>query len=145
MRLEYDDVTRQYIKACDVPLRRRGSRKGCNGRVLILSDIPFEITPSAVKAGVDAGGRLRLLDVREPAEHAVARIDGAQLIPMRAIPQNLQELEDDDAPLIVFCHHGVRSLSVVEWLRRRGMENCQSMAGGIDRWSIDIDPAVPRY
>jgi len=45
----------------------------------------------------------------------------------------------------VFCHHGVRSLSVVDWLRRQGVENCQSMAGGIDRWSLEIDPAVRRY
>ena len=88
---------------------------------------------------------MRLIDVREPGEYALARIDGAELIPMRAMPQHLSDLEESDDLLIVFCHHGVRSLSVVEWLRRQGVERCQSMSGGIDLWSRAIDPAVPRY
>jgi len=86
-----------------------------------------------------------MIDVREPAEHALCRIEGAELIPMRSIPEHLNDLDDDGPPLIVFCHHGVRSLSVVDWLRRQGVENCQSMAGGIDAWSTIIDPMVPRY
>ena len=49
------------------------------------------------------------------------------------------------APLIVYCHHGVRSLNAVQWLREQGIENCQSMSGGIDRWSCEIDPSVARY
>ncbi len=53
--------------------------------------------------------------------------------------------EDRDEPLILFCHHGVRSLHVAAWLRERGVENAQSMAGGIDQWSREIDPSVPRY
>jgi len=116
-----------------------------DAKVLILTDIPFEITPSAVKASLDAGEPLRLIDVREPAEYGLAKIDGAELIPMRSMPQHLQHLEDTEVRLIVFCHHGIRSLSVVEWLRRQGVENCQSMSGGIDLWSCEIDPAVPRY
>ena len=51
----------------------------------------------------------------------------------------------DESELIVFCHHGVRSLNVVHWLREQGVEACRSMAGGIDRWSLEIDPKVPRY
>jgi len=86
-----------------------------------------------------------LIDVREPAEHAICHIEGAALIPMQYIPTRLNELESDGARIVVFCHHGVRSLSVVDWLRRQGVENCQSMAGGIDLWSLSIDPAVPRY
>jgi rhodanese-related sulfurtransferase len=86
-----------------------------------------------------------LIDVREPAEHAICHIEGAALIPMQYIPTRLNELDDAGARIVVFCHHGVRSLSVVDWLRRQGVENCQSMAGGIDLWSLSIDPAVPRY
>jgi rhodanese-related sulfurtransferase len=114
-------------------------------RVFILPDIPFEIAPSAVKSRLEAGETLRLIDVREPAEYPFAKIEGAELIPMRSMPQVLQDLEESDGCLIVFCHHGVRSLSVVEWLRRQGVENCQSMSGGIDLWSRQIDPTVPRY
>ncbi len=66
---------------------------------------------------------------------------------MRTIPGVLADLQSrsQDAPLIVFCHHGVRSLNVVSWLRQQGLENCQSMSGGIDEWSAEIDPSVPRY
>jgi rhodanese-related sulfurtransferase len=94
---------------------------------------------------MDSGNALRMIDVREPEEHRICRIEGARLIPMRSIPQHLQELDDAGEDIVVFCHHGVRSLSVVEWLRRQGVENCRSMSGGIDSWSLQIDPAVPRY
>jgi rhodanese-related sulfurtransferase len=107
---------------------------------------PLEITPREVKRRVDAGEKLRLIDVREPREFSTARIEGAELIPMREVPAALQSLDDPDgAPLIVICHHGVRSLHVVNWLREQGVAHSQSMAGGIDRWSQEIDPAVPRY
>lgn len=88
-----------------------------------------------------------LIDVREPEEFAITRIEGATLIPMRDIPASLQQLEAkaDDARLIVFCHHGIRSLNVAHWLRERGVAACQSMAGGIDAWSVRVDPSVPRY
>jgi rhodanese-related sulfurtransferase len=77
----------------------------------------------------------------------MARIEGSELIPMRQVPGALQTLEGraDDGSLIVFCHHGVRSLNVVNWLREQGLEACQSMAGGIDEWSLVVDPKVPRY
>ena len=108
---------------------------------------PLEITPQDVKRRLAGGERLTLIDVREPSEFQAAAIPGAELIPMRAIPAQLQRLEAaaDDATLVVFCHHGVRSLNVVNWLREQGVASCQSMAGGIDRWSLEIDPAVPRY
>ncbi len=66
-------------------------------------------------------------------------------MPMRTVPAHLAQLDDDGPRIVVFCHHGVRSLQVVEWLRRQGVENCQSMSGGIDLWSVRIDPGVPRY
>lgn len=111
---------------------------------MIADSLPIEITPAEVSRLLKAQSPLRLIDVREQQEHAICQIEGATLIPMQTIPQHLQEL-DDDSRLIVFCHHGVRSLSVVDWLRRQGVESCQSMAGGIDLWSIEVDPSVPRY
>ncbi len=109
--------------------------------------LPLEVTAAEVKQRLDAGEKLHLIDVREAFEHAAASIDGAELIPMNTVPQRLSDLEGkaDEALLIVFCHHGMRSLSVVDWLRRQGVEECQSMSGGIDRWSLEIDPRVPRY
>lgn len=107
----------------------------------------YEITPLEVKQKIDSGGRVVLVDVREPMEHQICSIGGAHLIPMNTVPAQVQSIEAaaDEALVVVFCHHGVRSLSVVNWLRQQGVENCQSMAGGIDRWSAEIDPGVPRY
>jgi rhodanese-related sulfurtransferase len=109
--------------------------------------LPLEVTPVELKKRLDSGERLHLIDVREPEEHQLAQIDGAELIPMNTVPQRLQELEAraDEGTLIVICHHGVRSLRVVNWLREQGVEACQSMTGGIDRWSLQINPDVARY
>jgi len=109
--------------------------------------LPLEITPQDVQRRLQAGEKLALIDVREPGEFQLARIGGAELIPMRTVPAELSRLDvqADDTPLIVFCHHGVRSLNVVHWLREQGVDACQSMAGGIDRWSLEIDPLVARY
>jgi rhodanese-related sulfurtransferase len=106
---------------------------------------PFEITALEVKRRLDSGEALNLIDVREPEEHRICRIDSATLIPMRQISEQLEHLEEATAPLVLFCHHGVRSLNVVAWLREQGLTDCQSMAGGIDAWSRDVDPGVPRY
>ena len=107
----------------------------------------LEISVREVKQLLDAGKTVHLIDVREPNEFAMCKIEGAALIPMRTIPGELQEIttKADEAPVIVFCHHGMRSLNVVNWLREQGVENCASMAGGIDAWSAMIDPSVPRY
>lgn len=110
-------------------------------------ELAFEVTPEEVEERRKSGENLCLVDVREEQEWNICRIEGANLVPMNTVPSRLQELEAqaDSTPLIVYCHHGVRSLNVVHWLRRNGVENCQSMAGGIDRWSVRIDPALPRY
>lgn len=112
-----------------------------------MTDLAFEVTPADVRRRLDAGESLHLIDVRQPEEFAIARIDGSELIPMNTVPNELQSLEAkaEEATLIVFCHHGVRSANVVNWLRGQGVANTQSMAGGIDLWSIQIDPSVPRY
>ncbi len=104
--------------------------------------LPLEISAPEVKRRLDLGEKLHLIDVREPQEHAIARIEGADLVPMRSVPGELQTLEAraDIAPLIVFCHHGVRSLNVVHWLREQGLDECQSMTGGIEDWSLTGGP-----
>jgi len=104
----------------------------------------LEISAREVKRRLDAGEKLLLVDVREPQEHALCQIEGAMLIPMGSIPANLQKL-DTDEEVICFCHHGMRSLEVANWLRSRGVSTAKSMSGGIDRWSLEIDPNVPRY
>jgi rhodanese-related sulfurtransferase len=107
----------------------------------------MEMTPAEVKQAVDSGSPITLIDVREPFEHAVARIEGADLIPMNTVPERVEEIRQKASatPVVVICHHGVRSLNVVHWLRRQGIENTWSMSGGIDLWSLAVDPAVPRY
>ena len=91
---------------------------------------------------------LVLLDVREPWEVAVAAIDlpGATMrwMPMREIPARLGEL-DATQPVLCFCHHGARSAQVVAFLERAGFASAYNLAGGIDAWSLTVDPAVPRY
>ncbi len=108
-------------------------------------DLPMEITPQELRERMAHGERVRLLDVREPWEHQTARIEGAELIPMADVPANLPRLDGEEAPLVIYCHHGIRSMNVAAWLRRQGVEHAQSLQGGIDRWSREIDPAVPRY
>lgn len=107
----------------------------------------LELTPQEVHSRLAQGEPLILVDVREPEELAITRIEGAQPFPMQSVPAEIQRLESlaDEAALIIVCHHGVRSLQVAAWLRQQGFENCFSLAGGIDRWSREIDPAVPRY
>jgi rhodanese-related sulfurtransferase len=110
-----------------------------------MPELPLEITPQEVKRRLDAGEPLNLIDVREPFEYEIARLDGSELIPMRTVPARLDDLRAAQAPVVVLCHHGVRSLQVVAWLRQQGVEGCQSMSGGIDEWSREVDRSVPRY
>ncbi len=89
---------------------------------------------------------LLLLDCRTPEEHATAKIAGAVLLPMQELAERVAEIEAwRTKPIIVHCHHGMRSLRVAKWLREQGFTLAQSMQGGIDAWSTDVDPSVPRY
>ena len=91
---------------------------------------------------------LVVLDVREPWEVALAAIDlpgaATRLIPMREVPARLAEL-DPAQPVVCICHHGARSAQVVAFLERAGFASAYNLAGGIDAWSRDVDPGVPRY
>jgi rhodanese-related sulfurtransferase len=104
----------------------------------------LEITPANTKRRLDRGDKLLLVDVREPWEFEICRIEGAKHLPMGSIPANLQALDTDDE-VICYCHHGMRSLDVAVWLRGQGVARAKSLAGGIERWSLEIDPRVPRY
>jgi rhodanese-related sulfurtransferase len=104
----------------------------------------LQISPAEAKAHLARGDGVLLVDVREPWETQLCRIEGAILMPMGTVPANVQKL-DVDGEVICYCHHGVRSLDVAFWLRSQGVERARSMTGGIDRWSSEIDPGVPRY
>jgi rhodanese-related sulfurtransferase len=104
----------------------------------------LEISVAELQKKKKTGEPFLLIDVRERWEYETCHIEGAQLIPMRTIPANLQQL-DVDQDVICYCHHGQRSLDVAAWLRGQGVESAQSLEGGIDRWSMEIDPTVPRY
>lgn len=85
-----------------------------------------------------------ILDVREENELSICRIEGALHIPMAEVPDRYAELPKD-VPLIVFCHHGMRSLKVVEYLKARGLENAINLTGGIHAWANEVDAEMPRY
>jgi len=104
----------------------------------------LEITPADVKARLDRDEILVLIDVREPWEHQVCKIEGAKLIPLGSLAASLQTLPDVDE-VICYCHHGMRSLDAASWLRFQGIEKAKSLAGGIERWSLEVDPNIPRY
>ncbi|MGB9404916.1 MAG: rhodanese-like domain-containing protein [Candidatus Acidiferrales bacterium] len=104
----------------------------------------LEITPREVKQRLEKSEKFLFVDVREPWEHETSRIEGTELIPLREVPANLGALESA-GDVVLFCHHGMRSLDAATWLRSRGVEGARSMSGGIDRWAIEIDPGVPRY
>lgn len=105
----------------------------------------YEITPEEVKTKLDLKEPLTLLDVREPWEFETARIAGAKLLPMGDVPSRAHQELDPDEPIVVVCHHGVRSMNVTVWLRQQGFEKAQSMRGGIDAWSRQVDQKVPVY
>lgn len=104
----------------------------------------IQITAKEVSERIERGEKLLLVDVREPWEFELCRIAGAKLIPLGSLPANLNTLLDADE-VICYCHHGMRSLDAAVWLRQQGVEGAKSMAGGIERWSAEIDPKVPRY
>lgn len=86
-----------------------------------------------------------LLDVREPWEFQTASLPNSLLMPMGEVASRAHQELDPDAPIVVLCHHGMRSLSVTQWLRDQGFDQAQSLAGGIDAWSRTVDPTIPRY
>jgi rhodanese-related sulfurtransferase len=109
--------------------------------------LDYEITPFQLAEILKGPEREKtvLLDVREPGEFAIARIEGSTLMPMGDVPGRANTELDPDAHIVTICHHGVRSMNVAVWLRNQGFEQAQSLRGGIDAWATLIDPAVRRY
>ncbi|MBS1789275.1 MAG: rhodanese [Acidobacteria bacterium] len=103
------------------------------------------ITVEELKTQMDIGVKLRLIDVREPHEHAHAKIAGAELKPLGQIMQWMQQLSDKDEAIVLHCHHGMRSDRACQFLAAQGFSNLKNLVGGIDEWSLQIDPSVPRY
>jgi rhodanese-related sulfurtransferase len=106
--------------------------------------LDYEISP-ADTAALLRENRIRLIDVREPWEFETARIQGSLLMPMGDVPARAHQELDPDERLVVLCHHGMRSMNVAVWLRNQGFEQAQSLRGGIDAWSAEVDPAITRY
>ena len=109
-----------------------------------MSRAEYEIRPEQLQQKLRGAERFVLLDVRRPDEVATATLPNAVHIPIEEIEERVGEL-DASAETVVYCHHGVRSLSVTVYLRNLGFRDVTSLAGGIDLWSQRIDPSVPRY
>jgi rhodanese-related sulfurtransferase len=107
--------------------------------------VEYEISAGELKLLRDEARELILLDVREPWECETAHIEGSRHIPMGEIPARFNQELDPEQHIVVVCHHGVRSMNVTAWLRQQGFDKVQSLRGGIDRWSREIDPSVPLY
>ncbi len=110
------------------------------------SEVPLEIGVVEASELIASGKSMLLLDCREDGEVATCKIEGSVHIPMQAIPERIAEIEALGADsVIVHCHHGGRSLKVAMWLRENGFPQAQNMTGGIEQWSLQVDPQVPRY
>src|SRR3984893_251670 len=109
----------------------------------VATDVPA-ISVQELKRKLDAREPIQLIDVREPFESEIARIENARLIPLGELPGRLNEL-DHESCLVVHCHSGTRSAQAVQLLRGSGFRNVFNLEGGIDRWSDEIDPTVQKY
>ena len=114
------------------------------GSTGILPVDEWEITVEELKRKLDRGEKIKLLDVREPYENEICCLKGSSLIPLRELPDRIGDL-DSTENIVVYCHRGNRSLDAVRYLRGRGFRNVKNLKGGIDVWSLKIDPTVPRY
>ncbi|HLY10836.1 MAG TPA: rhodanese-like domain-containing protein [Planctomycetota bacterium] len=108
--------------------------------------MPEEIGARDLAERIRQGKPLLLIDVREDWEREIGRIAGDLHIPMNTLPQRLGEVRAPaDGEIVVYCHAGVRSMMVAGFLEQNGIPGVLSLAGGIDAWSSEVDPAVPRY
>ncbi|ULJ63151.1 sulfurtransferase [Wielerella bovis] len=102
------------------------------------------ITPSELSDFLQRCPETVLLDVREDNEVAICQLVGSTHIPMNLIPLRQNELPDD-VPIVVYCHHGIRSLNVARFLEHVGFENLYNLSGGIDAWAVEVAPEMARY
>ncbi len=109
-----------------------------------MSAAPRRIEPRELARLLEAGEDLQLVDVREPAEWAIGHIAGSVLVPRGEIPSRIEEL-DPERTVVCICHHGIRSAQVAGFLASRGFGRVLDLAGGLERWSLEVDPRLPRY
>lgn len=102
-------------------------------------------TPQELHKALLAHTPLRLIDVREPEEYAICHLPQAELIPLSQLPQQAAEIAATKHPVLLYCHHGVRSEMALRFLQQSGAKNISHLQGGIDAWAEQIDPAMPRY
>lgn len=112
-----------------------------------MAGVPLEISVAEAQLLIAAqGAQLRVIDVRDPDEYALCRLPGAELMPLPVLPsQAAQKLADQSAPLLLYCHHGMRSARAAALLRELGYAGAISLAGGIEQWAVEVDPTMARY
>lgn len=103
-----------------------------------------DVSPTELAARIEGGEAVNLIDVRESEEYELARIEAARLLPLSRFNEWAKTL-DPNEEIIFLCHHGMRSAHVCMILAREGFKNLRNLAGGIDRWSSEVDRSVPRY
>ena len=145
------------VKFRELNLRRDPECPVCGENPTIFSPIDYEqfcgarneeaiptMSAHELKRKMDAREPFELIDVREAFEYEIARIDGAKLIPLGEIAERADELQREQ-PIVVHCHSGRRSAEAVRQLQQRGFANVYNLEGGIDAWSDQVDPGVPKY
>ncbi len=106
----------------------------------------LQLSPLELAARLRSPAPPHLLDVRQPEEHALAALPDSTLIPLGELFARAEELEEwKNEEVVVYCHHGIRSLNAIAQLQHLGFTKLQNLAGGIDRWTSEVDPSVPRY
>jgi len=105
----------------------------------------WEMTPLELKRRLDLGDTIVVLDVREPWEAGIARIEGSRLIPLSELDLRIEEELDREEEIVVYCHHGIRSMEAAMTLWNYGFERVKNLAGGISRWTDQVDPELSRY
>ena len=103
-----------------------------------------EISPQELKQKLDENDSVFLLDVREQSEYDIVHLDDAQLIPLNTLPHKIDSLPSDQE-IIVYCHHGQRSLYATTFLHQNGFTEAKNLTGGIDQWAAEIDTKLRRY
>ncbi len=103
-----------------------------------------EISPQELKQKLDENNSVILLDVREQSEYDIVHLEDAQLIPLNTLPQHIDSLPSDQE-IVVYCHHGQRSLYATAYLHQNGYTNAKNLIGGIDQWATEIDTTLRRY
>jgi rhodanese-related sulfurtransferase len=109
-----------------------------------MTENSIEIQPQAVKILLEAGTDFLFVDVREPEELMLAKLKETLNIPLRFLPENIEDLRSNSF-VVFMCHGGVRSMNAAMWARKHGIEGALSMRGGIEAWALEVDTSIPRY